>query len=224
MVFTGVGGVDHEQLSSLAEKYFGDLTNEYKRKVPQKTGVRFTGSEFLYRDDNYPYMFGAIAVENVPRDDFDCLAMKVNINFPPKKANRAGISLKVASQYVGSWDRTHATSLNAPSSLVQKLTINPELQAFESFSNNYDSTGLWGFYFVAKGDHDHYTTELCTTIQREWKHLSYGLTEEEIDRAKNAFKTNHFRYLDSNTNLAEHFAIEVHETFIVLIHDKFFRC
>lgn len=77
MVLTGVGGVNHTQLTELSEKYFGHLKNEYKRKIPEKTGVRFTGSEFLYRDDSYPLMFGAIAVEGVRRADLDYIPLMV---------------------------------------------------------------------------------------------------------------------------------------------------
>lgn len=79
MVLTGVGNVDHEQLSKLGEKYFGDLKNEYKQKIPGTNGVRFTGSEFLYRDDNYPACFGALAVEGVPRSDIDALALQARL-------------------------------------------------------------------------------------------------------------------------------------------------
>lgn len=77
MVLTGVGGIEHQQLSDLAEKYFGDLKNEYKQKIPIKSGVRFTGSEFLYRDDTYPLMYGAIAVEGVPVGDIDEIPLLV---------------------------------------------------------------------------------------------------------------------------------------------------
>lgn len=45
MVLTGVGGVSHGQLISLSEKYFGDLSNDYQRKIPPAKGTRFTGSE-----------------------------------------------------------------------------------------------------------------------------------------------------------------------------------
>lgn len=78
MVLAGAGNVNHAELEKLGMKYFGDLSNDYKRKIPEKTsGVRFTGSEFLYRDDSYPHCYGAIAVEGVPRSHIDAIALQV---------------------------------------------------------------------------------------------------------------------------------------------------
>lgn len=68
------------------------MSNGYNRKVPsnvtpanqldheyiQPKTVRFSGGEFNYRDDNYPYMYGAFAVEGVPRGHLDYLAMLVS--------------------------------------------------------------------------------------------------------------------------------------------------
>lgn len=70
---------------------FGHLQNHYNNKMPEyfpptsregyqyipHSGVRFTGSEFLYRDDNFPCMYGAIAVEGVPRGHLDYLSLEV---------------------------------------------------------------------------------------------------------------------------------------------------
>lgn len=52
MVLAGVGGVDHSKLSSLAEKYFGDLSNEYAGKLSNVGAVRFTGSEVIVLSDS----------------------------------------------------------------------------------------------------------------------------------------------------------------------------
>ena len=84
MVVSAVGGVDHSTIEKLSEKHFGDLSNSYPGEVPhvsfvfsyriylsifclrmliQADGIRFTGSEFRFRNDNVPHMYGAIAVE-----------------------------------------------------------------------------------------------------------------------------------------------------------------
>ncbi|KAH7695265.1 bc1 complex core subunit 1, partial [Aphelenchoides avenae] len=76
VVFTGVGGVAHDQVTEWANKHFGNLSGPQGGKVPSRTGVRFTGSEFIYRDDNIPYLYGALAVEGVPRGHHDELALK----------------------------------------------------------------------------------------------------------------------------------------------------
>lgn len=204
MVLTGAGNVDHEQLTKLGEKYFGDLNNSYKNKIPQSSGVRFTGSEFLYRDDGYPNCYGAVAVEGVPRSHIDALALQV------EQKNLILIKkFKVAQAHVGSWYRGHPLSVNHPSSLVQRLCVNPELIKFEALNFNYDHTGLFGLYFEAHGHDDNYLHIIISRVQKEWKHLAYGITEDQADRAKNQLKTNLFQSLESNTNLANHIAIEV---------------
>lgn len=58
-------------------RYFGDLSNEYKRVIPHKTPVRFTGSEFHFRNDDIPLMYGAVAVDGLPRNHIDYLPLEV---------------------------------------------------------------------------------------------------------------------------------------------------
>jgi len=192
---TGVGGVEHSQLERLAEKHFGHLDNKYKRKVPSdhqtRGGVRFTGSEFLYRDDYYPYMFGAVAVEGVPRHHIDAIPMQI------------------ASAWVGQWDKSQATGLNAPSPLVQKVCTNRELVSFKSFCHCLQNTGLFGVYFVMHGHDIAPIHDVLSEVQRQWKHMAYGVSEQEVDRAKNQLKTNLLQSLESNTALADHVATEV---------------
>jgi processing peptidase subunit beta len=81
IVIAAAGGVDHAQINSFAAKNFGDLNNEYKRKIPVPRGVRFTGSEFIYRDDSMPYMWGIVAVEGVGYAHSDALALKVRFSY-----------------------------------------------------------------------------------------------------------------------------------------------
>jgi processing peptidase subunit beta len=194
MVLTGVGGVDHEQLSRLAEKHFGSTGNDYSRKIPDPSsvvGARFTGSEMMYRDDSYPYMFGAIAVESVPRNHKDYLPMLV------------------ASQVVGQYDDTVAAKQNYPNSLVQLIHEGTGLRSFENFSLNYSTTGLWGIYFVNDGDSINIVYNGVKQILNKWKHLSYSVPEEEVARARNSLITNVFSSLEDNSRLAHHLANEV---------------
>jgi len=194
MVLTGVGGVDHDQLTGLAKKHFGDVGNKYARAMPNPRdtqGVRFTGSELMYRDDYYPYLFAALAVEGVSRSHSDYLP------------------LQIASQAVGQWDRTHRVSSTSPSKVVQLLDATSGLQSFENFSLSYNSTGLFGVYFVADGDDEKKVCDVLSVLQGQWKHLAYGVTKEELNRAKNSLVTNLFLELENNSRLANHVATEV---------------
>lgn len=125
--------------------------------------------------------------------------------------------VQIASTSVGQWDHSHGTSINSPSSLIQKVCQNKEVQYYESFSLSHNSTGLFGFYFIAKGFDDYEILQFVKTIQRHWKHFSYGVTEDEVDRAKNHLKTNILQKLESNTNLANHISAEVFFIFFKIL-------
>ncbi|KAI1710600.1 insulinase (Peptidase family m16) domain-containing protein [Ditylenchus destructor] len=195
MVLTGVGGVEHEQLERLAEKHFGHLKNEYKRKMPNPESLRhtarFTGSDFQFRNDLIPLMYVAIAVEGVPRGHPDALP------------------LLVASQYCGNYDRKQSDTTIVPHTLQEKLSKMDECQAFESFSMNYANCGLFGMYYVCKGLHIWDVLCICKETQKFWKHLAFSAVDAEIDWAKYGLKTRLFKELENNTNLASHVATEV---------------
>ncbi|CAI2348181.1 unnamed protein product [Caenorhabditis sp. 36 PRJEB53466] len=183
MVLSAVGG-GVSNVPSLAEKYFGDLSNEYPRKVPQAEGTRFTGSEYRYRNDNVPHMYAAFAVEGVGYAHKDALA------------------LQIASQFIGQWDVTHATSRTAASRLVQKIGHDHGLQNIQHFNINYKDTGLFGIYFVADGHDLNDTSGIMKSVAHEWKHLASAATDEEVVLAKNQFRTNLYQNLETNTQKA----------------------
>ncbi|KAI6185030.1 Cytochrome b-c1 complex subunit 1, mitochondrial [Aphelenchoides bicaudatus] len=190
VVIASAGGVDHSQVNSFASKYFGDLGNEYKQKIPLPRGTRFTGSEFVYRDDSMPYLWGAVAVEGVGAAHPDALA------------------LKLASQYVGQWDQSHGSGYNSPIATVQKINGLPGIISYEGFSVNYTDTGLFGARFVTDGKDMEQAMDVVGVVQRQWKHMSTSVTDEELDRTKNQFRTGLFAQLSDNTGLAHWLATE----------------
>jgi len=193
MVLTGVGGVDHGKLTSMAEKYFGDVKNEYKQKIPpEKTaGIRFTGAEMTYRDDYVPWMYTAAAVEGV------------GLGHPDS------VPLMVANAYVGQWDSSQSTSVNSPIPLAQKISTMPGIQAYQSFNINYRNTGLFGVYYVMDGKNLKETFAVATEFTREWKYLATSCRDADLDRAKNILKTNIFQALESSAARADDIARQV---------------
>uniref|UniRef100_A0A0K0FZT6 Cytochrome b-c1 complex subunit 1, mitochondrial (inferred by orthology to a C. elegans protein) n=1 Tax=Strongyloides venezuelensis TaxID=75913 RepID=A0A0K0FZT6_STRVS len=185
MAISAVGGVDTNTIANLSEEYFGDLSNEYKRQIPPLAGVRFTGSEYLYRNDNYPYMYGAYAVESVGAASKDVLP------------------LTLAASSIGQWDRTHLASQNSPSTLVQKMSTKGHILSFSSFSINYRDTGLFGLYFVHEGNDAEDVKQAVRVVQKEWKRLATGITDEDLERAKQSFKRQLFTSYGTNLGLAE---------------------
>lgn len=116
---------------------------------------------------------------------------------------------KVVQANVGEWNQGHFLSVNHPSPLVQRLCTNPELIRFQAFNINYQHTGLFGLYFEAHGNDDYNLHIIASRVQKEWKHMAYGITEDQADRAKNIMKTNLFQNLENNTQLANHISAEV---------------
>lgn len=192
MVLSAVGGgCSGSKLQGLADKYFGDLSNEYPRKVPEAGGVRFTGCEYRYRNDYIPHMYSAVAVEGVGYGHKDALA------------------LQMANNFIGQWDVTHATSRTAPSRWIQKISHEHGLQFLQHFNINYKDTGLFGVYFVSNGDDLVNSQGIMRSIQHEWKHLAGAISEEETTLARNQLRTTLYQNLESNTEKAEFNAKEL---------------
>ncbi|KHJ98621.1 peptidase, M16 family [Oesophagostomum dentatum] len=192
MVVSAVGGgCSGSKIEGLAQKYFGDLSSEYPRKVPEGGGIRFTGCEYRYRNDNIPHMYAAVAVEGVPYAHKDALA------------------LHMASEFIGQWDVTHATTRTAPSRWIQKISHEHGLHYLQHFNINYKDTGLWGVYFVSNGDDLVNSQGIIRSIQHEWKHLAGAISEEETQLARNQLRTALYQQLETNTQKAEYYAKEL---------------
>jgi processing peptidase subunit beta len=183
MVLAAAGGVNHEQLHSLAEKHFAGLDSKYANEVPSLGGCRFTGSSIYDRNDNMPYVYAALAVEGVGW------------------AHPDNLPLMVANTLIGQWDRTNGAGVNTPSRLVHRVGWGEGCQSFQAFNTCYKDTGLWGVYYVAEpGDAGQ---EIMNHIQYEWKHLCTDVTPDEVERGKNLLKTNMLLMLDGTTPICE---------------------
>lgn len=191
MVLSAVGNVEHSKIAKLAERYFGDLPTGRSGNVHDSKGIRFTGSEFLYRNDDMPFMYGALAVEGVGFSHPD------------------SIPLKVASTMIGDWDCTQLSSANAATIVTQKISAGYGVHQLKSFSINYGNCGLFGFYIVMNGSDVATTTFGMKEVIRGWKKLAVGVSEEEVERGKNMYKTMAFSTLESNVTRADDLAKQV---------------
>lgn len=129
MVLVGAGGVPHQQLVELAEKYFASLPAEapnYSAKAvtaAQKQKPEFIGSEVRIRDDTMPTANIAIAVEGVSWNDPDYF------------------TALVTQAIVGNWDRAMGNSPYLGSKLSTFVSQNNLANSFMSFSTSYSDTG-----------------------------------------------------------------------------------
>jgi processing peptidase subunit beta len=129
MVLVGAGGVPHQQLVELAEKYFANVPSEppnWSAKasaMEQKQKPDFIGSEVRVRDDTMPTAHIAIAVEGVSWKDDDYF------------------TALVTQAIVGNWDRAMGNSSYMGSKLSSFVAQNNLANSFMSFSTSYSDTG-----------------------------------------------------------------------------------
>src|ERR1700760_4035763 len=123
MVLVGAGGVPHQQLVDLAEKYFTNLPRESTNAFASKAKPDFVGSEVRIRDDTMPTAHIAIAVEGVSWKDDDYF------------------TALVTQAIVGNWDRAMGNSPYMGSRLSTFVNANNLANSFMSFSTSYSDTG-----------------------------------------------------------------------------------
>lgn len=183
MVIAGAGGVDHDELVKLAEKYFANVKVTYDGvKIPALTNCRFTGSDFRIRDDDMPFVYGAFAVEGAGWDNPD------------------NIPLMVANTILGSYDRAQGGGNSVTSRFAQHAAEENLCASYQSFNTCYKDTGLWGVYFVAdRLKVNDFTQEMCKNFDL----LATAVSESDVTRAKNMLKTNMLLQLDGTTPICE---------------------
>ena len=189
MVLVGSGGVPHDQLVQLAEKYFSFMPayNPNAQNAAANRGLvtkpDFVGSEVRIRDDTMPTANIAIAVEGVSWKDDDYF------------------TALVTQAIVGNWDRAMGNSPYLGSKLSTFIHENKLANSFMSFSTSYSDTGLWGIYLVS--DAITRIDDLVHFTLREWSRLSFNVSEAETERAKSQLKASILLSLDGTTAVAE---------------------
>ncbi|KAG4305960.1 hypothetical protein PORY_000870 [Pneumocystis oryctolagi] len=186
MVLVGAGGVLHEQLVELAEKYFSNLPtspNPVDIGSSRGSAPKFVGSEIRIRDDTSPTANIAIAVEGVPWRHPDYWTMLV------------------MQAIVGNWDRTLGSASHLSSKLSGIVSKHNLANSFMSFSTSYSDTGLWGIYLVS--ENLTCLDDLVHFALKEWSRLSLSVTKPEVERAKAQLKASLLLGLDGTTAVAE---------------------
>uniref|UniRef100_A0AC35TLZ5 Mitochondrial-processing peptidase subunit beta n=1 Tax=Rhabditophanes sp. KR3021 TaxID=114890 RepID=A0AC35TLZ5_9BILA len=181
MVLAGAGGVDHNKLVELAKKYFDKVNRDDLKEVIYEPGV-FKGCNQIIVNNNMPTVHGTLCVEGTSWTDADNLAMMI------------------AHMLVGTWNRTQASGIGAPSRLARRLPQENGVENFMAFSTNYVDTGLTGVYFeiMAKD-----AKMFCDAILDEWKSLTVFDDEESLEQTKISLLANTAMTLDGTTPICE---------------------
>jgi processing peptidase subunit beta len=180
MVVVAAGAVDHNQVSSLADKYFGNVgrSTAVRPSVPTK----FTGSQLLVRDDTVPKAHVALAVQGIPWHHPDYFVMMV------------------LQTLVGSWDKTIGGGTNLSSRLCEILATEKLVDSVSTFNVCYADTGLFGSYLVAQ---PHHLDDAIFQVLNEYVRLGRGATESEVERAKTKLCSSLLMTLDGHTATME---------------------
>lgn len=126
MVLVGAGGVPHEKLVEMAEKYFARLPSkspETHAYLLSKKRPDFIGSDVRIRDDTIPTANIAIAVEGVSWNDDDYY------------------TALVTQAIVGNYDKAMGNAPHQGSKLSGFVHKNDLANSFMSFSTSYSDTG-----------------------------------------------------------------------------------
>jgi processing peptidase subunit beta len=186
MVLVGAGGIPHQQLVEMADKYFDKLPSrapESSAYLLSKKKSDFIGSDVRIRDDTIPTANIAIAVEGVSWNDDDYF------------------TALVTQAIVGNYDKALGNAPHQGSKLSGIVHKNDLATSFMSFSTSYSDTGLWGIYMVT--DKLTRIDDLVHFALREWSRLSSNVSEAEVERAKAQLKASILLSLDGTTAVAE---------------------
>jgi len=174
IVLAGAGAIEHGALHELAGRHLGELTANPAFEIPAMEPCRYTGSELRDRDDAWPLAHVAMAVQ------------------APGWTSPDAVPLMLASTLMGSWDRTQGS---ASSLSVSRLAASG-LHSYRAFSSGFADTSLWGVH-IAAGKLE--VGDAMAAIVKEWIRLCTSVTDFELQRAKNALKTQLLLQLDGTT-------------------------
>jgi len=183
MVIAGAGAVNHEQLTELADKHFGNLPTVPKDGlvVPEDPS-QFTGSDIRVQNDDMAAAHFAIAFESA--------------GWTSPKA----FPLMIMQTLLGNWDRTSGQGSNVASQLGQAVAEQDLAHSFMTFNTCYKDTGLFGVYAVS----DKYDVQdMSWYILESMVRMVHKTTDEEVERAKTNLKATMLMSLDGSSPVCE---------------------
>jgi len=176
IALAAAGGIDHAALVKSAEANLSGLSSDVSESdIPP---CRYTGSAVSDRNDDFPYVHLAIAVEG-------CGSMSDD-----------HLPLTVAKNIIGSWNRGMAGAGSVFGLLGPRA--NKTMESYNAFNVTYTGTSLFGAHLVAK------KLEIADAIdcmQRELVRLCNDITDSDVARAKSAMMTNLLLQLEDSSGV-----------------------
>jgi processing peptidase subunit beta len=183
MTLIGVGDVDHNQLVNVAQQYFGSWASSSKSTPPTQRANYIGGDVRFYTAD-------------VPQ-----LHLGIGFEGPPIHSNDS-IVISIMQLIWGSYDKQMGASKYVSQNLAQSLAENNLAQVIQPFNHTYSDTSIFGIRTVSDGGKE--TDALMVEIVAQMARLAYRVRTEELERAKNIYKTQILSYYEGSlTNVLE---------------------
>jgi processing peptidase subunit beta len=184
MVIAGAGGIDHDELVAHAQELFGNVPAHTPEGFaePVMKPAYFTGSDIQIRYDSMPLAH-------------------IAFGFPVAGWNDADhVPLMVIQSLLGNYTKGDSNALHSSSELVGWVAEKDLAQSFHVFNTQYSDTGLFGISGVCT---KFGVEEFVDACFHEVTRLSYEVSEDSLEQAKNGLKTTLLSHLDSNDKVCE---------------------
>jgi len=181
MVLVAAGAVNHEELVSVAEKSFTNLSSEVLADVGPKS-VDFVGSMVHVRDDDIHLVHAAIGMESVSWSDPNYFIFML------------------LQLLVGSWDLSLGGGKNMTSRVCEEFATHGLAHSLMSFNTCYHNTGIFGAYIVGEKEN---TTDAVYSVLNEWVRIANNVSDFEVENAKRKLKATFLMQLDGTQASAE---------------------
>lgn len=185
MVIAAAGAIEHNELTQLADKHFGNVASESPADKPvQMAPAYFTGSDIRIREDDVDMAHVAYA--------FPTFGWKDPDNYP----------LMVMQTMLGAWEKYSALDgTHHPSPLCAEIARDNLAEKVMAFNTSYSDTGLFGVYTIG---YPVGQQMMFHRLTEELIRFSYEVDEQLMDMAKkNLMMTILTHQLDGSTSVAE---------------------
>lgn len=198
MAFVGVGCVDHANIVTLVDKYFGHFKKSDITSRSLSNRPIFHGQSIKVKMDYLPITHVALAIDGEGWSSPDFFVSSVT------------------NGIIGTWDRSDNFGLNSFSKLGIAASMggknsSPLVNSYMAYTTSYSDSGLMGIYFTA--DKDSNLNKFIIEITKEWSRLKTGcITDKEIEKSKSLLKASLLLSLDDSTSIAEDIGRQVINT------------
>jgi len=184
IALSAAGAIDHNALVKSVESSFGGLSGD--TSTAEITPCRYTGSAISDRNDDFPFVHLAIAVEGCGWTNEDHLP------------------LTVAKNIIGNWNKGMAGA----GSVFGLLGPRAEkcMESYHAFNHTYADTSLFGAHVVAEKLK---IEDSIDSMQREFVRICNDITDSDVARAKSSMLTNLHLQLEDSVGVCDHLGHQV---------------